>query len=151
MNNGNIVFAGPYTIRRANWPDDQAAIFSVREDVFVNEQQVPLDLERDGLDPDCSHVLAEDTERRPIGTGRLLADGHIGRVAVLRAWRGQGVGKAMMIALMKWAAEKGMKKLLLNSQEQAIRFYQDLGFVAVGEIFFEAGIPHQCMEYPPPS
>jgi len=124
---------------------DEARLRQVRESVFVHEQAVPLELEWDGIDPDCVHVLAEDEQGRVFGTGRLLPDGHIGRMAVLREWRGHGAGSAMLLALIAIAAEQGMSEVVLNAQVQARDFYARHGFVAEGEVFLDAGIPHQRM------
>ena len=78
----------------------------------------------------------------PIGTGRILSDGHIGRVAVLKKYRGQGSGKLIMKELIKWAQGMHLEKVWLSSQWHAHSFYLDLGFVCVGEIYKEAGIDH---------
>ena len=84
----------------------------------------------------------------PIGCGRLLPDGHIGRVAVLSDWRGQGVGAALLVRLIDLAKARGDKRVLLNSQVQAMPFYARYGFAPTGEQFLEAGIPHQTMVRP---
>jgi hypothetical protein len=78
----------------------------------------------------------------PIGTGRILGDGHIGRIAVLEKHRGVGIGKLIMKELIKWAQEMSLEKVWLSSQWHAHSFYLDLGFVCVGEIYKEAGIDH---------
>ena len=78
----------------------------------------------------------------PIGTGRILGDGHIGRIAVLEKHRGLGIGKLIMKELIKWAQEMSLEKVWLSSQWHAHSFYLDLGFVCVGEIYKEAGIDH---------
>ncbi|HDK37659.1 MAG TPA: GNAT family N-acetyltransferase, partial [Thiolapillus brandeum] len=85
-----------FSIRLANWHQDAEALSLVRKKVFVEEQQVPVELEWDGQDPQCLHLLAEDAGGNPIGTGRLLPDGHIGRMAVLKEWRGKGIGFALL-------------------------------------------------------
>ena len=78
----------------------------------------------------------------PIGTGRILSDGHIGRLAVLKKYRGHGAGKLSMKELMKWAQDMNLENVWLSSQWHAHSFYLDLGFVCVGEIYEEAGIDH---------
>ena len=78
----------------------------------------------------------------PIGTGRILIDGHIGRVAVLKDYRGLGIGKLIMKELIKWALDMNLEKVWLSSQWHAHSFYLDLGFVCVDEIYKEAGIDH---------
>ena len=116
-------------------------ICSIRYEVFVGEQNVPEELEIDGLDDEAKHVLAF-VDGLPIGTGRILVDGHIGRVAVLKNYRGHGIGKLIMKELIKWAQDISLKKVWLSSQWHAHSFYLDLGFVCVGEIYKEAGIDH---------
>ena len=134
-----------FSLRVAQWPQDQNALRLVREQVFVEEQQVPLELEWDGLDDQCVHLLAEDPSSQPIGTGRLLPDGHIGRMAVLRPWRRRGVGTALLQALITQAAQQGFSEVRLNAQVAAIPFYTAAGFETIGQVFDEAGIPHREM------
>jgi predicted GNAT family N-acyltransferase len=90
-------------------------------------------------------VLASDGDGSPIGTGRLLPDGHIGRMAVLADWRGKGVGRALLERLLEEAAGLGMRRLALHAQTQAAGFYRRFGFVEEGPEFMEAGIPHRTM------
>ena len=116
-------------------------ICAIRYEVFVDEQNVPEELEIDGLDAEATHVLAF-VDGVPIGTGRILDDGHIGRVAVLKDYRGFGIGKLIMKELIKWAQDITLKKVWLSSQWHAHSFYLDLGFVCVGDIYKEAGIDH---------
>ena len=116
-------------------------ICAIRYEVFVGEQNVPEELEIDGLDGEAKHVLAF-VDDLPIGTGRILGDGHIGRVAVLRDYRGLGIGKMIMKELIKWAQDISLRKVWLSSQWHAHSFYLDLGFVCAGEIYIEAGIEH---------
>ena len=116
-------------------------ICEIRYEVFIDEQNVPEELEIDGLDGEAKHVLAF-VDEVPIGTGRILSDGHIGRVAVLKKYRGQGSGKLIMKELIKWAQDLSLEKVWLSSQWHAHSFYLDLGFVCVGEIYKEAGIDH---------
>jgi len=116
-------------------------ICAIRYEVFVEEQNVPEELEIDGLDNEARHVLAF-VDEVPIGTGRILGDGHIGRIAVLEKHRGLGIGKLIMKELIKWAQEMSLQKVWLSSQWHAHSFYLDVGFVCVGEIYKEAGIDH---------
>jgi predicted GNAT family N-acyltransferase len=113
--------------------------------VFVREQGVPEELEWDGLDPACIHVLAWDDSGAAIGTARLHPKGKIGRMAVLKEWRGRGVGRAMLRALLEVASERGLTTVELGAQIQAIGFYEREGFRVSGDIFMDAGIPHRKM------
>ena len=116
-------------------------ICAIRYEVFVDEQNVPEELEIDGLDNEAKHVLAF-VDGVPIGTGRILDDGHIGRVAVLKNYRGLGIGKLIMKELIKWAEDMTIEKVWLSSQWHAHSVYLDFGFVCVDEIYKEAGIDH---------
>lgn len=118
---------------------------AVREPVFVQEQQVPIELEWDELDPVCVHVIARDAAGTPIGTGRLTPEHKIGRMAVLPEWRGRGVGDALLLALIEEAAQRRWPELRLHSQASAVGFYVKHGFVPYGDRFMEAGIEHQSM------
>lgn len=118
---------------------------AVRDVVFVQEQRVPVALERDAIDPQCVHVIARAPDGTAIGTGRLTPDHKIGRMAVLRAWRGKGVGDALLLALIEQAREHGWREVALNAQASAVTFYTRHGFLPHGERFMEAGIEHQTM------
>lgn len=135
----------PFTVRTVNWNEAADTLSAIRRQVFIQEQQVPEELEWDRLDAQCIHALAEDGEGNPIGTGRLLPDGHIGRLAVLKSWRRRGVGSALLLHLMQCARKCGITNAALNAQTYAIGFYQRHGFRPEGEIFMDAGIPHQKM------
>jgi predicted GNAT family N-acyltransferase len=135
----------PCIIRDADWVADRDALRAVRWKVFVEEQRVPEDEEWDEHDPRCRHVLAAAADGMPVGTGRLLPDGHIGRMAVLKEWRGGGIGSALMRRLLLLAREARHETVRLHAQTHAIGFYRKHGFVAEGEEFMEAGIPHFVM------
>ena len=135
-----------YTLRRADWPRDGAAISALRTAVFVHEQQVPPEEEYDGRDPQARHVIAERPDGTVIGTGRLMPDGRIGRMAVARAWRGAGVGRGVLDALIACAVEDGFASVTLNAQIAALGFYARSGFAPAGPEFLEAGIRHRRME-----
>ncbi|MBF6024539.1 GNAT family N-acetyltransferase [Lysobacter niastensis] len=123
----------------------RAGLHAVREQVFIVEQGVPADIERDALDPLCRHVLARDAEGRPIGAGRLTPDHRIGRMAVLAQWRSRGVGEAMLQALVEEACRLGWHEVSLHAQVSALAFYSRHGFIPYGPRFSEAGIDHQSM------
>jgi len=118
---------------------------SIRTEVFVDEQNVPLEEELDEFDPRCDHVLARDAAGHPIGTARMRGDGHIGRIAVVRRWRKRGIGSQLVRALLDAARELGLDRVDLDSQVQAIGFYETLGFEVKSGIFMDAGIPHRNM------
>lgn len=133
-----------FQVRLATYINDAAAIHLVREAVFVNEQGIPAELEWDNADANALHVLALCTSE-PIGTGRLLAEGRIGRMAVSRAWRGRGVGSAMLTQLLELARQQGHRHVCLSAQHTVIGFYQQHGFEPQGQPYTEAGILHQKM------
>lgn len=132
-------------VREADWGRDGPTLRAIREQVFVHEQKVPPGLEWDGLDPGCLHLVAETADGRAVGTARLLPDGRIGRMAVLAAWRRQGIGRALLEAAIAAARARGLARLTLNAQTYVIRFYERAGFRPEGAVFEEAGIPHQRM------
>ncbi len=137
---------GSFRVRTARWPQDAECLRTLRHAVFVVEQGVPETLEWDGLDPQCMHAIAEASDGRPVGCGRLLPDAHIGRMAVLRPWRNQGVGGMVLLHLVDLARAAGHARIVLNAQTHALAFYGRHGFVPFGATFEEAGIPHQAME-----
>jgi predicted GNAT family N-acyltransferase len=134
-----------YSIREVTWDEDRDRLRALRHEVFVREQGVPEALEWDGLDPQCRHVVAETPAGEAIGTGRLLPDGHIGRMAVSPAWRRTGVGSAMLDRLVAMARERGDRLVVLHAQSYVTAFYRRAGFEAVGAQFMEAGIAHVQM------
>lgn len=135
----------PFTITVVNWQQEQQTLSAIRETVFIQEQSVPKELEWDGLDKTALHLLATTDNNEPIATARLLPDGHIGRVAVIKNWRNRGLGTTMMQEIIKQAKLLGYKQLELASQIQAIAFYERLGFESYGDEFMDAGIPHKNM------
>lgn len=135
------------TLRFGDWAAMQADAKPIRLEVFVQEQNVPADLEMDERDAVCLHAVAYDGAGQPQGTGRLLPDGHIGRMAVLRKARGAGVGGAILKGLMDKARERGDRRVVLSAQTHAAAFYLAHGFAKAGDVFYEAGIPHIEMTY----
>ncbi|NJN40711.1 MAG: GNAT family N-acetyltransferase [Gammaproteobacteria bacterium] len=134
-----------FSVRIESWPAAREAACRVRYTVFVEEQQVPPEIELDEWDAASEHAIATDASGRAIATGRLLPDGHIGRMAVLRDWRGCGVGAAVLAALLARAGELGIRDAILNAQTHARGFYARFGFAQTGAEFMEAGIPHITM------
>ena len=131
-------------IRVSEWPPAREDAQRIRFTVFVDEQRVPPELEMDEHDAVSVHALAF-SRGRAVGTGRLLPDGHIGRMAVLKEWRGKGVGRELLRALMKRARQRGDREVVLNAQVQALGFYAAEGFAPSGPVYEEAGIDHQEM------
>lgn len=131
-------------VRVADWHRDNADLRRIREAVFMAEQAVPPELEWDDDDATAVHFLAEEGDFA-IGTARLLPDGHIGRVAVLKDWRGLKVGDALMRAAITEAERRGLRQQALSAQVHATAFYERLGFKVVSAEFLEAGIPHVDM------
>ncbi len=134
-----------FTVNVADWDKDQEQIKLVRQTVFIEEQKVPEDLEWDGLDEQCIHLLARDADNNAIGTARLLPHGHIGRMSVMKAWRGKGVGKALLNMLCTLARQQNVSQMHLSAQVQAQPFYEKLGFIGHGDTYIDAGIPHRRM------
>lgn len=131
-------------IERGDWQRLGALAGDIRRRVFIDEQAVPEGEEWDGRDPDCLHFLARH-DGTPVGTARLLPDGHVGRVAVLPAGRGRGIGLALMHEAIRAARDQGHARIELAAQVQALDFYRRLGFEAYGDTFLDAGIPHRNM------
>ena len=131
-------------IETLDWAAARAEASRIRLKVFVEEQRVPREIEMDDMDAACLHALAW-LEGRAVGTGRLLPDGHIGRMAVLAESRALGVGGAILERLVEEARHRGMREVVLSAQMHAIGFYRRHGFIEEGRVFEEAGIPHQEM------
>jgi len=135
-----------FTVSIVSWADKRDELLMVRRVVFIEEQGVPESIEIDGRDADCRHVLAIDTEGRPIGSARLDATGKIGRMAVLVDCRGRGVGTAMLNAIMDHGRASGITDFHLSAQITAVDFYKKMGFQTTGTKFLEAGIEHVNMK-----
>ena len=133
------------TVTETTWEKDQVAIKSVRVPVFVEEQEVPYEIDFDDFDAGAVHWLAYDGDLIPIGTARMLEDGHFGRMAVLKWSRKQGVGREIMLAAIEYAAAEGLKTIFLHAQLAAIAFYHALGFYSYGEVFKTADMDHIAM------
>jgi len=127
-----------------SWDEARAHASPIRFTVFVEEQGVPAEIELDEHDAACVHAVAFEGEK-PVGTGRLLPDGHIGRMAVLKEFRSRGVGARMLERLIEKAKERGFPEVALSAQIHAARFYRRHGFVEEGAEYLEAGIRHQAM------
>lgn len=136
---------GRYFIEPAVWSVDADDLKAVRTEVFIEEQSIPENEEWDADDALADHALARTPDGQAIGTGRLTLSGYIGRMAVIKAWRGEGVGEALLRHLIERAAARGLRHLKMHAQTYAIPFYARSGFRAEGPEFIECGIPHQTM------
>ena len=135
------------TINHIDWKRGEALIRAVRHAVFVREQGIPAELEWDGRDAACLHVLAQDARGAVVGTARMQTDGRLGRMAVLKDRRGQGVGSRMLTSLMDIAREMQLPSVWLTAQTTALPFYFKHQFVIEGDEFTEAGIAHRYMRH----
>ena len=132
------------TIKKTNWAADKEDLSTIRRLVFIEEQHVPQVLEWDELDESSYHFLvAQNT--KAIACARLQNDGKIGRMAVLKQFRNQGIGSQLLNFIVQTAEIDSIDKLYLYAQVSAIPFYESQGFYAVGDIFYEAEIAHRKM------
>jgi predicted GNAT family N-acyltransferase len=135
-------------VREARDDAERAAAMSIRHAVFVEEQDVPVELEVDGLDDEAVHLVAV-RDGAVVATCRLLAHGapvHLGRLAVDASARRQGIAGLLVRAAGEWARARGARRLLLSAQTYAMGLYAAAGYVAVGSPYLEAGIEHVDME-----
>jgi predicted GNAT family N-acyltransferase len=132
------------TIECTDWTKSRHLLTAVRTTVFVDEQKVPVDIELDEFDQTAQHWLACSGDV-PVGTCRMLADGHIGRLAVLKDYRNLDIGKQLLTAAIDEARKNRLFEVYLYAQIHALGFYQAFGFTTYGEEFMDAGIPHLSM------
>lgn len=133
-----------YKVMQVDWANEEQCLRHIRSAVFIKEQHVPEEMEWDEYDETCSHVLVHYQEEA-IATGRLLENGQIGRMAVLKKYRKQGVGSLVLNKLLTIARNKRLDNIFLNAQVEAIEFYKQFGFEEEGDVFDDAGIPHKRM------
>lgn len=135
-------------IRKYSWQLAPADVRSIRQTVFVEEQQVPPELEWDSTDEIADHYLAVLSDNTPVGVGRLFSTleetAHIGRMAILPAHRGKGIGQVLLRHMLADAAGQ-FSEVQLSAQEHAIPFYQQSGFHVCSDFYDDAGIPHVDM------
>ncbi|MBK9160136.1 MAG: GNAT family N-acetyltransferase [Nitrosomonadales bacterium] len=134
--------SNPFTVSLVSWHDGEPLLRSIREAVFIREQGVPEELEWDEHDETCRHALALSQQGEAVGCGRMLANGHIGRIAVMPQWRKRKVGTAIMEALLDHARTHEYKQVDVDAQTQALRFYRSFDFIEQGEVFMDADLPH---------
>jgi predicted GNAT family N-acyltransferase len=135
----------PIKVKQTSWENSSECLTDIRYNVFVEEQHVPINEEIDEDDPHAVHWIAYDSDNKAIATGRLLSNGQVGRMAVLKEFRGRGVGSSLMRSIIRYANREDIRALGLNSQIKAIPFYERFGFIVQKEPFMDAGILHQYM------
>lgn len=138
--------SNPFTVSLVSWHDGEPLLRAIRETVFIREQGVPEAMEWDDTDAICRHALALSLNGDAVGCGRILTNGHIGRVAVVKDWREKKVGTAIVEALLNEARSRGYKSVDVDAQTHAVPFYQGFGFTLKGKEFMDAGLPHIKME-----
>ncbi len=134
-------------VRKIVSQEEVKKAFSIRLRVFVREQGVPREIELDEDDKGATHFLAY-LHGRAVGTARLVVvqgQAKIGRMAVLKGYRGRGVGRELVKRAVGLARNNGAKMIFLHAQAPVIGFYEKMGFHCVGRPFVEAGIPHRKM------
>ena len=128
-------------VRIADWHKDNADLRRIRDSVFIQEQGISPEQEWDSDDASATHFLACEGDFA-IGTARLLAGGCIGRLSILKDWRGLHIGEKLLLAAIEEAERQGLKQQFLTAQVHAAGFYERLGFSVISDEFIEAGIPH---------
>ena len=132
------------SIQITHWDEAKSQVMPIRHEVFIKEQEVPEELEWDEFDQDALHATVKK-DQEVIGTARLIIDNakaRIGRMAIQKEYREQGIGQKLLSILIQTAKEKGAQECILHAQTHAIAFYAKSDFEPNGPIFDEAGIPH---------
>ncbi|SFF73468.1 Predicted N-acyltransferase, GNAT family [Halobacillus alkaliphilus] len=134
-------------IRQVVSPQEKDDAFHVRRVVFVDEQNVPEDLEIDEHDDTALHLVGYEQDE-PVAAARLRFVGNYGkleRICVKRPFRGKKYGKEMILFMESLIKDHTYQASKLNAQTHAEAFYQSLGYETVSEEFMDAGIPHVTM------
>jgi predicted GNAT family N-acyltransferase len=132
------------SIQITHWDEAKSQVIPIRHEVFIKEQEVPVELEWDEFDQEALHAIVKK-DQEVIGTARLIIDNanaRIGRMAIQKKYREQGIGQKLLSTLIQTAKEKGAQECILHAQTHAIAFYAKADFEPNGPIFDEAGIPH---------
>jgi predicted GNAT family N-acyltransferase len=132
-------------ITQVQWLEAEKQLSKVRTVVFIDEQYVPVNLEWDDLDATAQHLLAVNDANEPIACARILNNGSIGRMAVLKAWRGLGVGSALLKRAIEIHQQHGTQNITLSAQVHAITFYEKAGFEVISQPYLDANIQHVDM------
>lgn len=135
-----------FTVSLVCWHDGEPLLRAVRDAVFIPEQGVPAEMEWDEFDEQCRHALALSHTGEAVGCGRIFTNGHIGRIAVMKSWREQRVGTAIVEALLNEARSRKYRFVDVDAQTHAVPFYQSFGFSTHGKEFMDAGLPHIKMK-----
>ncbi len=135
-----------FYIKEVRWSTHEAALRLVREQVFIVEQHVPVEMEWDADDTNATHLIAFDYQQKAIGCARVLDNGSIGRMAVVKERRGSGLGKGLLEKAIQVCEKRNLKKVKLSAQTQAIQFYQKSGFIVCSDPYLDAGIWHVDMQ-----
>ncbi|WP_151790308.1 GNAT family N-acetyltransferase [Acinetobacter junii] len=134
-----------FRVQSGHWDKLEQDAKFIRKQVFIIEQNIPEEEEWDDQDMISDHFVVYDQDQ-PIATARLLQNNSVGRVAVLKAYRGHGIGSMIMLEIIQQAHQQDRKFLQLSSQVHAISFYEKLGFSIQGDAYDECGIPHIKMQ-----
>lgn len=134
-----------FRVQSGHWDKLEQDAKFIRKQVFIIEQNIPEEEEWDDQDMISDHFVVYDQDQ-PIATARLLQNNSVGRVAVLKTYRGQGIGRMIMLEIIRQAHQQDRKFLQLSSQVHAISFYEKLGFSIQGDAYDECGIPHIKMQ-----
>jgi predicted GNAT family N-acyltransferase len=124
-----------------SWQQAEVSLRQIREQVFMQEQSVPAELEWDGLDAEAKHLLL-NIGQQPVACARLLPTQHLGRMAVLPEWRGKGLGRRLMQYAIDYAQHHAWHAIHISAQIQVQGFYQRFGFAVTSEPYLDAGIWH---------
>ncbi|MGQ0442659.1 MAG: GNAT family N-acetyltransferase [Methylophilaceae bacterium] len=135
-----------FYIEEVSWATHEPALRLIREQVFIVEQHVPTWVEWDALDAPSIHLLALDEQQQPIACARILETGRVGRMGVLKAWRGLGLGQALLTKAIEICKARKLSKVILSSQTHAIPFYEKAGFVVTSEAYIDVNIWHVDMQ-----
>ena len=134
-----------FLIQSVIWQTHAAVLKKVREEVFIKEQHVPVALEWDAMDESAQHLLAVSNAGEPVGCARLIGDGNIGRMAVVKPWRNVGVGRALLAQAVYLYQQQGLDCITLSAQMHAIGFYEKSGFKVCSKPYLDADILHVDM------
>ena len=133
-------------IVQVTWRQAKNQLSEIRAQVFINEQQVPHELEWDALDEAAQHLLVVDDQSNAIACARLLNNGSIGRMAVVKNWRGLGIGSALLNKAIGFYAQQGLQTITLSAQLHAVGFYEKAGFLVMSPPYLDANNLHVYMQ-----